>query len=96
MIVGLILCMLIFHDFFRLQIFFKVNFFKNSFRNIIRVSNSLDPDYQQTTKFAASKEKESLKLQKRVVFLLDLILYVPSTIFQLCLDRSSWVEHVLS
>ena len=26
----------------------------------------------------------------------DLILYVPSTIFQLCRDRSSWVEPVLS
>ena len=28
------------------------------------------------------------------VFLFDLILYVPSTIFQLCRDRSSWVEPV--
>ena len=26
----------------------------------------------------------------------DLILYVPSTIFQLCKDGSSWVEPVLS
>ena len=26
----------------------------------------------------------------------DLILYVPSTIFQLCRDGSSWVELVLS
>ena len=26
----------------------------------------------------------------------DLILYIPSTIFQLCRDRSSWVEPVLS
>ena len=26
----------------------------------------------------------------------DLILYVPSTIFQLCRDGSSWVEPVLS
>ena len=24
--------------------FFKINFFKNSFRNTIRMSNSLDPD----------------------------------------------------
>ena len=28
--------------------------------------------------------------------LFELILYVPSTIFQLCRDRSSWVEPVLS
>ena len=33
-------CML----FCRLPIFFKINFFKISFRNIIRVSNRLDPD----------------------------------------------------
>ena len=32
----------------------------------------------------------------RVNRLLDSILYVPSTIFQLCKDRSSWVEPVLS
>ena len=30
--------------FCRLLIFFKINFLKNSFRNIIRMSNSLDPD----------------------------------------------------
>ena len=30
------------------------------------------------------------------VFLFDLILYIPSTIFQLCRDRSSWVEPGLS
>ena len=29
-------------------------------------------------------------------YLFDLILYVPSTIFQLYSDRSSWVEPVLS
>ena len=29
-------------------------------------------------------------------FLFDLIQYVPSTIFQLCRDGSSWVEPVLS
>ena len=28
--------------------------------------------------------------------LFDMILYVPSTIFQLCRDGSSWVEPVLS
>ena len=31
-----------------------------------------------------------------MVCLFDLILYVPSTIFQLYRDRSSWVEPVLS
>ena len=30
------------------------------------------------------------------VILFDLILYVPSTIFQLCRDGSYWVEPVLS
>ena len=30
--------------FCRLLIFFKINFWKNSFRNTIRMSNSLDPD----------------------------------------------------
>ena len=29
-------------------------------------------------------------------FLFDLIIYVKSTIFQLCPDRSSWIEPVLS
>ena len=28
--------------------------------------------------------------------LFDLILYVPSTIFQLCRDRSTWIEPVVS
>ena len=32
----------------------------------------------------------------RFVCLFDLILYVPSTIFRLNRDRSSWVEPVLS
>ena len=35
-------------------------------------------------------------LSGRFVFLFDLILYVPSTIFQLYRDESSWVEPVLS
>ena len=30
------------------------------------------------------------------IHLFDLILYVPSTIFQLIIDGSSWVEPVLS
>ena len=33
-----------------LLIFFKINFFENSFRNTTRVSNSLDPD--ETRHFA--------------------------------------------
>ena len=33
--------------FCRLLIFFKINFLKNSFRNAIRVSNTLDPDQAQ-------------------------------------------------
>ena len=36
------------------------------------------------------------KIIKKLVCLFDLILYVPSTIFQLYRDRSSWVEPVLS
>ena len=33
---------------------------------------------------------------QHLFLLFDLILYVPSTIFQLCRDGSSWVEPVLS
>ena len=33
---------------------------------------------------------------KSVLFLFDLILYVPVNNFQLCLDGSSWVEPELS
>ena len=35
-------------------------------------------------------------LNEMFLFLFDLILYVPSTIFQLNRDESSWVEPVLS
>ena len=35
-------------------------------------------------------------VQMKILFLFDLILYVPSTIFQLNRDGSSWVEPVLS
>ena len=38
----------------------------------------------------------SLKVYKTFVGLIDLILDVPSTIFQLNRDDSSWVEPVLS
>ena len=37
-----------------------------------------------------------IALSEMVDSLLDLILYVPSTIFQLYRDESSWVEPVLS
>ena len=37
-----------------------------------------------------------ISFPKLVVLLFDLILYVPSTIFQLNRDGSSWVEPVLS
>ena len=40
-------------------------------------------------------EKSSVR-NGYVNFLFDLILYVPSTIFHLCRDRSSWVDPVLS
>ena len=45
-ITSLILCMLgkIFKIYCRLLSFFKITFFKNSFRNTARVSNSLEPD----------------------------------------------------
>ena len=46
------------------------------------------------------KQKEIIILFERLFLalfgLFDLILYVPSTIFQLCRDRSSWVEPDLS
>ena len=46
-----------------------------------------------------SKENEDqieLRVSNLFVCLFDLILYVPSTIFQLYRDGSSWVEPVLS
>ena len=46
--------------------------------------NSVDPD------------QTSDQLLHCSLILFDLILYVPSTIFQLCWDGSSWVEPVLS
>ena len=36
------------------------------------------------------------KVVKEFLYMFDLILYVPSTIFQLNRDGSSWVEPVLS
>ena len=49
--------------------------------------------YPNETVFHSSTLKKILVL---VYFLFDLILYVPSTIFQLYRDGSSWVESVLS
>ena len=40
--------------------------------------------------------RKSYELINATACLFDLILYVPSTIFQLYRDRSSWVEPVLS
>ena len=45
--------------------------------------------------FSADKRPDE-KLKLRIVCLFDLILYVPSTIFQLNREGSSWVEPVLS
>ena len=57
--------------------FTKLPFSKNSFRNRIRFSNSLDPDkdlilvqtvckvYQQMTKVAASKERVKIYLSRQ-------------------------------
>ena len=53
--------------------FSKSAFWKNSFRNTIRVSDSFG-----------------------LFVLFDLIIYVPSTFFLFCRDKSSWVEPVLS
>ena len=47
------------------------------------------------TKFATGWVRVNIDPDKQIV-LFDLILYVPSTIFQLNGDGSSWVEPVLS
>ena len=59
-----------------------VFFFKNSYKNLPKAKNQV---------FGV------LKSARLVCFcLFDLILYIPSTIFQLNRDGSSWVEPVLS
>ena len=68
------------------------------------MSNSLDldqdrhfvgPDLGPNCLQRLSADDKSLR--RLVLFcLFDLILYVPSTIFQLNMDGSSWVEPVLS
>ena len=37
------------------------------------------------------QKREMKKIEVKIIFLFDLILYVPSTIFQLYRDGSSWV-----
>ena len=66
--------------------FSNLTFSNNYFRNTIRVPNSLDPDQDS--------HLSGLTWVNFVLF--DLILYVPSTIFQLNRDGSVWVEPVLS
>ena len=39
---------------------------------------------------------DTIVMRLPIVFLFDLILYVPSKIFQLNRDGSSWVEQILS
>ena len=39
---------------------------------------------------------DDVKIRHKCLFLFDLVLYILSTIFQLCRDGSSWVEPVLS
>ena len=62
------------------------------------MSNSLDPD--QTRHFVGpdlgSNCLQTLSADDSSFCLFDLFLYVPSTIFQLNREGSSWVEPVLS
>ena len=61
--------------------FSKLNFSKNSFRNTIKVSNSLDPD-QDRPYVGPDLGPNCLQRLSEDFCLFDLILYVPSTIFQ--------------
>ena len=61
-----------------------------SLKVVLFLANSADLDEMQH--YAAFH----LGLHCLPKYLFDLILYVPSTIFQLCQDGSSWVEPVLS
>ena len=78
------------------------SFVKLSLYNKIHLKHSIYTDldtarsycvYQLFLPWNFTKE-----IQEMVIFLclFDLILYIPSTIFQLCRDGSSWVEPVLS
>ena len=59
-------------------------------------SENDDFKFLKTTKNIELKKKSKAKPNMILVCLFDLILYVPSTIFQLYRDGSSWVEPVLS
>ena len=56
------------------------------------MKNSADPDQQ----FSEAGLDILIFVGIFIKFLFDLILYAPSTIFQLYRDVSSWVEPVLS
>ena len=74
---------------------FKKMFFFLSLKIYFVLANSADPDEMHYAAFHVGLHC----LQKypfTFVCLFDLILYVPSTISQLCRDGSSWVEPVLS
>ena len=50
-------------------------------------------DFLKTAKVNSQRVKVHMK--RYFVCLFDLILYTPSTIFQLCRDGSSWIEPIL-
>ena len=88
-----------------LLIISKSTFSKNSFRNTIRVSNSLDPgQLQHLVRPDAGPDLGPNCLQRlsaddtcRFLFVcLNRFFTSQSTIFQLCWDGSSWVEPELS
>ena len=67
---------------------------------LIRIANREDPDQTASSEVwqaTGVQNLEHLPYALTVCFLLfDLILYVPSTIFQLNRNGSSWFEPVLS
>ena len=80
---------------------------KNNFqeqKNIILETSTCDPlKYKmgKSIRIESMRMGKSIRIQRAITMLLlvclfDLILYVPSTIFQLNRDGSSWVEPVLS
>ena len=68
-------------------------------RKVIYVFSNTDYDTAVRNKYGATHELAiEVRIAENLVFvcLIDLIIYVPSTIFQLNRDGSSWVEPVLS
>ena len=65
-----------------------------SIKNFFILANGEDPD--EMPPCAAFHPGLHCLPKYLFTYLFDLILYVPSTIFQLCRDGSSWVEPVLS